>query len=47
MAITQEKLLVKEEKLKESVYITFDEMSLKASSDVRSQLRPNERKGNS
>ena len=37
MARTQEKLLVKEEKLKEKVYKTFDEMSLKASSDVRSQ----------
>lgn len=38
MVITQE-LLVKEEKLKESVYKTFDEMSSKASSDVRSQQK--------
>lgn len=37
MAITHEKLLVKEEKLKEKVYKTFDEESLKASSNVRSQ----------
>ncbi len=37
MVVTKEPLFVKEEKLKEKVYKTFDEMSFKASSDVKSQ----------
>lgn len=37
MATTQNKLQLKEEKLKEKVYTTFDEMSLKATYDVRHQ----------
>lgn len=37
MVVTKEPLFVKEEKLKEKVYKTFDEMSIKASSDVKSQ----------
>lgn len=37
MAITQDNFLLEEEKLKERVYKTFDDMSSSASSDVRNQ----------
>lgn len=37
MAVTQDKLRLEEEKLKEKVYKTFDEMSADASSGVKSQ----------
>ncbi len=39
MADTQDKLRIEEEKLKEKVYKTFDEMSSEASSNVRSQQK--------